>query len=144
MSDKATAMLTPKVQHPKRTKTFVSAIADALELFEDHIGSLDEDLRTNAYETLLTSYKDVLTSIWNLARSADVEMILKTITDKELTSFKDWPENCNHRHLQQRSQKKNEKSQIWKPYLQCSRSGAQVKTFQTMKSAHRLPMSSLN
>ena len=89
MSDKATAMLTPKVQHPECTKTFVSAIADALELFEDHIGSLDEDLRTNAYETLLTSYKDMLTPIWNMARSADVEMILKTITNKELTSLKD-------------------------------------------------------
>ena len=82
MSDKAAAMLTPKAQHPELTKTFVSAIADALELFEDHIGSLDEDLRTNAYETLLTSYKDVLTPIWNLARSADMEMILKTITTR--------------------------------------------------------------
>ena len=89
MSDKATATLTPKTQHPECTKTFVSAIADALELFEDHIRSLDEDLRTNAYETLLTSYKDALTPIWNLARSADVETILKTITDKELTSLKD-------------------------------------------------------
>ena len=48
MSDKAIAMLTPKAQHPEHTKTFVSAIADALELFEDHIRSLDEDLRTNA------------------------------------------------------------------------------------------------
>ena len=89
MSDKAAATLTLKAQHPECTKKFVSAIADALELFEDHIGSLDEDHRTNAYETLLTSYKDVLTPIWNLARSVDVEMILKTITDKELTSLKD-------------------------------------------------------
>ena len=87
MSDKAAAMLTPKAQHPERTKTFVSAIADALELFEDHIGSLDEDLRTNAYTTLLTLYKDALTPIWNLA--TDVETILKMITDKELTSLKD-------------------------------------------------------
>ena len=89
MSDKAAAMLTLKAQHPERTKTFVSAIVDALELFEDHIRSLDEDLRTNAYETLLTSYKDALTPIWHLARSADVETILKMITDKELTSLKD-------------------------------------------------------
>ena len=63
MSDKAAATLTPKVQHPECTKQFVSAIADALELFEDHIGSLDEDLRTNAYETLLTLYKSALTPI---------------------------------------------------------------------------------
>ena len=89
MSDKAAATLTPKAQHPGRTKTFVSAITDALGLFEDHIGFLDEGLRTNAYETLLTLYKDALTPIWNLASSADVEMILKTITDKELTSLKD-------------------------------------------------------
>ena len=89
MSDKAAAKLTPKAQHPECTKTFVSAIADVLELFEDHIRSLDEDLRTNTYKTLLTSYKDALTLIWNLARSLDVEMILKTITDKELTSLKD-------------------------------------------------------
>ena len=89
MSDKAAATLTPKAQHPECTKKFVSAIADALELFEDHIGSLDEDLRTNAYKTLFTSYKDALTPIWNLARFADVEMILKTINDKELTSLTD-------------------------------------------------------
>ena len=88
MSDKAAAMLTPKAQHPERTKKFVSAIADALELFEDHIGSLDEDLRTSAYKTFLTSYRDVLTPIWSLAGSADVEMILKTVIDKELTSLK--------------------------------------------------------
>ena len=81
--------LTPKAQHPERTKKFVSAIAEALELFEDHIGSLDDTLRTNAYEMLLTSYKDALTPIWNLARFADVEMILKTITDKEMMSLMD-------------------------------------------------------
>ena len=52
MFDKAAATLTPKAQHPERTKTFVSTIVDAFELFEDHIGSLDEDLRTNAYMTL--------------------------------------------------------------------------------------------
>ena len=82
-------MLTPKAQHPERTKKFVSAIAEALELFEDHIGSLDDTLRTNAYEMLLTLYKDALTPIWNLARFADVEMILKTITDKEMMSLMD-------------------------------------------------------
>ena len=89
MSDKAAATLTRKAQHPECTKKFVSAIADAFKLFEDHIGSLDEDLRTKAYETLLTLYKSALTPIWNLARSVDMEMILKTITDKELTSLKD-------------------------------------------------------
>ena len=89
MSDKTAAMLTPKVQHPERTKKFVSAITDVLAVFEDNIGSLDEDLRTSTYETFLTSYKDALTPIWSPAGSADIKMILKTITDKQLTSLKD-------------------------------------------------------
>ena len=58
MSEKATTKLTPKVQHPERTKKFVSSIEEVLELFEDHIGSLDETLQTNAYQMLLKSYKE--------------------------------------------------------------------------------------
>ena len=89
MSDKTAATLTPKAQHPDRTKKFVSAITDALEVFEDNVGSLDEDLQTSAYETFLTSYKDALTPIWSPTGSTDIKMILKTITDKQLTSLKD-------------------------------------------------------
>ena len=89
MSDKTSAMLTPNVQHPECTKKFVSAIADALEVFKVNIGSLDEDLWTSAYETFLTSYKDALTPIWSPAASADIKMILKTITDTQLTSLRD-------------------------------------------------------
>ena len=89
MSDKTAATLTPKAQHPEHMKKFVSAITDALEVFKDNIASLDEDFWTSAYETFLISYKDALTPIWSLAGSADVKMILKTITDKELTSLKD-------------------------------------------------------
>ena len=89
MSDKTSAMLTPKAQHPERTKKFVSAITDAFEVFEDNIGSLDEDLRISAYETFLTSYKDALAPIWSPAASADIKMILKMITDKQLTSLMD-------------------------------------------------------
>ena len=88
MSDKAAAMLTPKAQHPDRTKKFVSAITDALEVFEDNVGSLDEDLRTSTYETFHTSYKDALTPISSPTGSADIKMILKMITDKQLTSLK--------------------------------------------------------
>ena len=68
---------------------FVSAVTDALEVFEDNIGSLDKDLQTSAYETFLTSYKDALTPMWSSAGSADIKLILKMITDKQLTSLKD-------------------------------------------------------
>ena len=112
MSEKATTKLTPKAQHPECTKKFVSTIAEALELFEDHIGSLDETLRTNTYEMLLTSYKDVLTPIWNLARFTNVKMILKTITDKEMTSLMDMARRLQPPPLTAKVSKEKEKSQL--------------------------------
>ena len=63
MSEKQSAMLRPKVQHPERTKKFVSVIAEALEVFEDNIGSLEENLQASAYETFINSYKDALLCI---------------------------------------------------------------------------------
>ena len=112
MSEKATTKLTPKAQHPERTKKFVSCIEEALELFEDHIGSLDEILWTNAYEMLLKSYKEALTPIWNLARFTDVEMILKTIANKEMTSLTDMARRLQPPPVTAKVSKKNAKSQI--------------------------------
>ena len=89
MSKKTTTKLTPKAQHPERTKKFVSSTEEALDCFEDQIGSLDETIWTNAYKMLLNSYKEALTPIWNLARFADVKIILKTIADKEMMSLTD-------------------------------------------------------
>ena len=67
MSDKQSAMLMPKAQHPEHTKKFVSVIAEALEVFEDNIGSLEENLQASAYETFINSYKDALSCIWSPA-----------------------------------------------------------------------------
>ena len=89
MTDKKLTMLTPKAQHPERTKKFVSIVAEALEVFEDNIGSLEENLQASAYETFINSYRDALSGIWSPAAAADIKMILKTITDKQLTSLKD-------------------------------------------------------
>ena len=82
-------MLTPKAQHPECTKKFVLVVAEALEVFEDSIGSLEENLQASAYETFINSYKDALSYIWSPAAAADTEMILRTITDKRLTSLRD-------------------------------------------------------
>ena len=89
MSDKTLEMLTPKAQHPECTKKFISIVAKALEVFQDNIGSLEEDLQASTYETFINSYKDALSCIWSPAAAADIKMILKTITDKQLTSLKD-------------------------------------------------------
>ena len=89
MSDKTSATLRPKAQHPECTKKFVSVVTEALEVFEDSISSLEEDLLASAYETFINSYKDALSYIWSPAAAADIEMILRTIMDKRLTSLKD-------------------------------------------------------
>ena len=115
MSDKTAATLTPKVQHPEHTK-FLSAISDVLEVFEDNIGSLDEDLRTSAYETFLTSYKDALTPISRLAGSADINMILKTITDKELTSIKDMVKQLEPKQLTAKVSQEKTKNSRFRSY----------------------------
>ena len=82
-------MLTPKAQHPEHTQKFVSLVAKALEVFKDNIGSLEENLQASAYETVINSYQDALSAIWSPAAAADTKMILRTITDKQLTSLKD-------------------------------------------------------
>ena len=82
-------MLTPKAQHPERTQKFVSLVTEALEVFEDNIGSLEENFQASAYETFINSYKDALSCIWSPAAAVDIKMILKTITDKQLTSLKE-------------------------------------------------------
>ena len=89
MSVITTTKLNLKAQHPQCTKKFVSSIEEALDHFEDQIGSLNETIWTNAYKTLLNLYKEALTPIWNLARFADVKIILKTIANKEMKSLTD-------------------------------------------------------
>ena len=87
MSDRKTTPLTPKAQHPECTQQFVTVIAEALEAFEDSIGSLEENIKASAYEMFITSYKDTLSHIWRPAAAADTKLILKTITDKQIASL---------------------------------------------------------
>ena len=89
MSDKKSTTLMPKAQHPERTQKSVSVVAEALEAFEDNIGYLEENIQASAYETFINSYKDALSCIWHPTAAADTKMILKTITDKQLTSLKE-------------------------------------------------------
>ena len=89
MSNKKSTTLTPKAQHPERKQKFISLVAKALEVFEDNIASLEENLQASAYEVFITSYKDALSGIWSPATAAVTKMILKTITDKKLTSLRD-------------------------------------------------------
>ena len=47
----------------------------------------DEEVPENAYRTLLEAYGTTLVPIWNLAQFADMEMVLRTIVDKQMAEL---------------------------------------------------------
>ena len=79
--------ITPCVKHPSRTQEFIKVVQEALETFEDKISSLTDDIRGKAYKTYVKAYRDALVPVWNLARFASVDTVMKTITDKNLTEI---------------------------------------------------------
>ena len=58
-----------------------------MDKFKDHVHFPDAEVRENAYHTLLEAYCTALVPIWNLARFADIEMVLKMIADKQMTEL---------------------------------------------------------
>ena len=76
--------ITPHAKHPSRTQQFLDAIQDALDMFEDEISSLMDDIHDKAYKKYVEAYRDALIPVWNLARFASIDMVTKTITDKDL------------------------------------------------------------
>ena len=58
-----------------------------MDKFEEHVHFPDAEVQENAYCVLLEAYHTALTPIWNLARFADIEMVLKTVADKQMTKL---------------------------------------------------------
>ena len=58
-----------------------------METFEDEISSLAEDVREKAYRNYVKAYKEALVPIWNLARFADIQTVLETVTDKNMSEI---------------------------------------------------------
>ena len=58
-----------------------------MDKFEEHVHFPDAEVRENAYQVLLEAYRTALVPIWNLARFADIEMVLKTVADKQMTEL---------------------------------------------------------
>ena len=87
MSYMAKTKITPRAKHPDRTQKFIKAVQEALEAFEDQVGSLTEEIRSNAYKNFLEAYRDALTPVWNLARFANIETILATIANPQMTQL---------------------------------------------------------
>ena len=58
-----------------------------MDQFEEHVRFPDEEVRENVYPVLLEAYRTALMPIWNLAWFADIEMVLKTVADKQMTEL---------------------------------------------------------
>ena len=80
----ARTKITPRAKHPSQTQEFMEAIQEAVDTFEDEISSLTDDIHGKAYKKYVKAYRDALIPVWNLARFASVDTMMKTITDKNL------------------------------------------------------------
>ena len=76
--------VTPRAKHPNKTQQFLDATQIALEIFEDEISSLAEEVRGKAYKNYVRAYREALVPVWNSARFANIEIVLKTVTDKKM------------------------------------------------------------
>ena len=84
MAEVARTKVTPQAKHPERTQHFITAVKQALDEFEEQICFTDEDVRSGAYQKLLQAYKEALIPVWNQASFADIDVILETVSDKEM------------------------------------------------------------
>ena len=80
--------VTPRAKHPNKTQQFLDATQIALEIFEDEISSLAEEVHEKAYKNYVRAYREALVPVWNLARFANIETVLKTVTDKKMHKIK--------------------------------------------------------
>ena len=76
--------ITPRAKDPDKMAKFVTTIKVALETFDDEISSLQQATRLKVYKNLVRTYRAALTEVWDLARFADVGLILDMVKDKEM------------------------------------------------------------
>ena len=84
MAEVARTKVTPQAKHPERTQHFITAVKQALDAFKEQISFTEEEVRSGVYQKLLQAYKEALIPVWNLASFADIDVILETVSDKEM------------------------------------------------------------
>ena len=79
--------VTPKAKYRDQTQKFIKDVRDALDEFEENVHFPDEEIQEDAYRVLLEAYRTALMAIWSLAWFTDIEMVLKTIADKQMSEL---------------------------------------------------------
>ena len=80
--------VTLRAKHPNKTQQFLDATQIALEMFDDKISSFTDEVKEEAYKHYIRSYREALVPVWNLARFANIDTVLKTVTDKKMQEIK--------------------------------------------------------
>ena len=111
----AKTRVTPWAKHPNHTQDFINAVQEVLDAFEDQVRFPDKEVRNKAYKMLLEAYREALTPVWNLARFADIEIILNTISDKEMMELAMMAKWLQPPPTTSKVTKENQKSLTWKP-----------------------------
>ena len=87
MATKPKMKITPRAKYPDRTEKFLTDVKLALETLEDEVGSLFKQTRSGTYKNFLKSYRDALVPLWNPARFASIETVLKTVANPQMTDL---------------------------------------------------------
>ena len=87
MATKPKTKITPRAKYPDRTEKFLTDVKLALETLEDEVGSLFEQTRSGAYKNFLQSYRDALVPLWNPAHFANIETVLETVANPQMTDL---------------------------------------------------------
>ena len=88
MAEVARTKVTSRAKHPERMQHFVTTVKQALGEFEEQISLTDADDRSRAYQKLLQAYKKALIPVWNQAGFANIDVILETVSDKEMLGLR--------------------------------------------------------
>ena len=79
-----TCPVSAAAKRPDVTSAYLDSIEEALNDFGDEITLISSHQRSTAYHNLARSYKSALMTIWEKASTADVQIILDSVADKEL------------------------------------------------------------
>ena len=77
-----------KGQAPEQNKTVLRCDADRPRDVCDEISSFTDEVKEKAYKHYVRSYREALVPVWNLARFANIDTVLKTVTDKKMQEIK--------------------------------------------------------
>ena len=83
----ATTKISSHALNVGKVQKFNDDVQQAMEMFNDQIESMNSQVCKKAYKDFISNYRDTMVPIWNLARFANIDIVLNTVADKELMAL---------------------------------------------------------